>query len=107
MAAARQTLDEAQQAAEAARQALENAQNSREDELLAAQRSIEDAESALAQAEAADFQARSSAALTAQNNQAQADALQLEMEKPKRASRCSQPVFSPAGLSVRSGTRSC
>lgn len=78
---ARQTLDEAQQAAEAARQALENAQNSREDELLAAQRSIEDAESALAQAEAADSQARSSAALTAQNNQAQADALQLEMKK--------------------------
>lgn len=78
---ARQAMDAAQSDLAAAQLALQDAEAAREDALLSAKRSVEDADSALFQANTAYAQAQASAALTAQDNAAQAQALRLELEQ--------------------------
>ena len=81
LAAARGALEGAESALSGAKQAVISAETSREDSLLTAKRSVENAESSLAQANEAYSQAQAGAALTAQSNAAEAEALRLEKEK--------------------------
>lgn len=95
---ARQKAQQAAAQTEQARQALQQAQTDRQDSLLAAQRSLESAQTALDQADAAYAQAQQSAALTAQTNQAEAAALQLDMEKNQRQTELLQGLLDAGGL---------
>ena len=102
LAEARQKAEQAAAQTEQARQALQQAQTDRQDSLLAAQRSLENAQAALDQANTAYSQAQQSAALTAQTNQAEAAALQLDMDKNQSQIQLLQSLLETDGLVVAS-----